>query len=357
MNGPASEQHSFFRPPVISRKPNPNPLKRPHDHSPPASPNEWPTTGPPSSPPLPDSDHDDPPATFHVQPLSRRGRHLKRFETLLSTHHLPAAPKKPFSLRAKHQAVLSTILYKSLLTSDFDRASRAFGLLLRGKDMDLRGVWEIGLEILLKRDREEGRDKAVEFLKRMVLFFPYRPRLHSHHPSVHTGREKEKEKEKRKTKEKERKRARPPPAPSALEFQTTLFELLTALSGYEVGGVSGLGEAGRRDEMHPENIREEIEGIMLTPPWSDMVELWALRGMICEWLADLESAEGDRENGGGEGDDEEEEGSGSKVDAVREERVRNLRREARTCWEAVWERGGVVPEGLNLEEEGGRVVS
>lgn len=89
-------------------------------------------------------------------------------------------------------------------------------------------------------------------------------------------------------------------AKSALDFYPALFDLQTA-------------EADPR----PQNIKDEIEELMLTPPWSDMLGLWLLLGMVLNWMADRE-----------------EEG----------ERKEELRAAARQSFDTVRERGGEVPE-------------
>lgn len=63
------------------------------------------------------------------------------------------------SLRSQHIAAMSALLHKSLLRHDYERASRALGLILRtdvgGRTIDIRagGNWAIAAEILLRRTR------------------------------------------------------------------------------------------------------------------------------------------------------------------------------------------------------------
>ncbi|KAI9722496.1 MAG: hypothetical protein M1828_004743 [Chrysothrix sp. TS-e1954] len=106
-------------------------------------------------------------------------------------------------VRNKHIDVLNTILHKSVLSRDWSRASRAFGLLLRsslsGVRMDLResGHWGLGGEILLRQGSKtsspglqahgpvrgteevdvqwftaEGFDTAKEYYERLILQYP-----------------------------------------------------------------------------------------------------------------------------------------------------------------------------------------
>ncbi|KAA8904478.1 hypothetical protein FN846DRAFT_779650 [Sphaerosporella brunnea] len=250
---PPTEPYSFFSLPLYpTRKSVPRTRKR--SRSPPSSdaeslPPGWAAINKrpsPSRAPSPPSD-DDP---LHRPAVSRRGRHT-------------AGP-----------------------------AARAFACLLRARDVDVRTIWGVGLALLVRRG-DVG--VAVEFLERLALFYPYRSRLHSHHPLLSPEA---------------RKKERKPPFHSALEFQPELFALLI--------------EASR-----PERIKERLEELMLTPPFSDMVGLVCLRGMVSLWVADVE-----REMGVGG-------------------RRAELRREARRDFESVRAKGGMVPEGLweALDEE------
>ena len=65
---------------------------------------------------------------------------------------------------------LSTILHISLLRRDIKRAERAFSILLRCErhGVNLRTLWDIGLEILL-RSSANSTVKAKEFLARVRL--------------------------------------------------------------------------------------------------------------------------------------------------------------------------------------------
>ncbi|KAJ4989883.1 hypothetical protein SVAN01_04530 [Stagonosporopsis vannaccii] len=63
------------------------------------------------------------------------------------------------NLRRTHLNVLSTVMHRCLLEGDYDRAGRAWGMILRthaphGSTVDLRnhGRWAIGAEILLRRN-------------------------------------------------------------------------------------------------------------------------------------------------------------------------------------------------------------
>lgn len=217
-------------------------------------------------------------------PAASYGGRTRRHTEVLKIHGLLRPPPKPETLHTRHSAVITTILHRSLLESDFARARRAFGLLIRCKGIDIRHIWTIGLSLLSRADEFE---KSVEFVRRLALFFPYRSRLHSHHPAIYTSSAMQEQSEGVTV------------AKSALDFYPALFDLQTA-------------EADPR----PQNIKDEIEELMLTPPWSDMLGLWLLLGMVLNWMADREEGE----------------------------RKEELRAAARQCFDTVRERGGEVPE-------------
>ncbi|KAH6365520.1 hypothetical protein HBI34_151990 [Parastagonospora nodorum] len=108
------------------------------------------------------------------------------------------------SLRKTHLNVLSTLMHRCLLEGDYERAGRAWGMLLRthvagGHPVDPRnhGRWGVGAEILLRKApnriidsnnmsnidgqfrehdmfSEEGFDLAREYYERFIIQFPYR---------------------------------------------------------------------------------------------------------------------------------------------------------------------------------------
>ncbi|KAI5788323.1 RNA polymerase I-specific initiation factor-domain-containing protein [Geopyxis carbonaria] len=349
---------------------------------PPAGPSFTPvnrTTRTPSPSPPPGALSDGSSDAFHRPPLSRRGRQNKHHAALLAAHNLVPVPQAPWNLRAKHIAVITTLLHRCLLTHDWTRARRAYGLLLRGKDVDVRRVWGVGVDILLRVGETE---KAVEFLDRLVLFFPYRARLHGQHPALAVstghgeaeggkseGEGKEGGQGKGRGRGKRKKQPRADtraPHPSAIEFNPALFSLLIEASG--CANVSGVDDDGDGDEIksgvgsggnggsggagEPEKIKERLEVLMLSPPWSDLEALKVLRGMVCLWMADLECA-----RGGGAG------GRGGGGDGGQREVEDALRREAREWIGGVREAGGTLPVGLweglvgrerEREEERGR---
>ncbi|KAF8446555.1 hypothetical protein BDZ91DRAFT_616484, partial [Kalaharituber pfeilii] len=79
-------------------------------------------------------------------------------------------PRRPMELRTRHEAILNAILQKSVLTRDWDRAKRAFGLLVRGRWVDLRKVWDLGRDLILRTEKNQAQ--AAEYLNRLILQYP-----------------------------------------------------------------------------------------------------------------------------------------------------------------------------------------
>jgi len=258
-------------------------------------------------------------------------RQKPSWESIPSAHHLQQVPVRYSNLRKQHLAVATTILYRSLLSRQWARAERAFACLIRVRDVDVRRIWAVGLQLLLRRPAEdavEARRLALEYLERLVLFYPYVPRLHGHHPAVaahggeaHTGG-KPTARGKGKQPEKQKAKAKSPPAAyaSAVDFNPALFALL--IEGSRFRSVEAPEEGEEPETSRPEKIRERLEELMLTPPWSDMLALLCLRGMLCLWIADIEEDAGDSARAG------------------------ELRIEARSHFGTVAEKGGTLPDGI-----------
>ncbi|KAF2098578.1 hypothetical protein NA57DRAFT_75817 [Rhizodiscina lignyota] len=69
------------------------------------------------------------------------------------------------SLRQNHIAVLTTMMHRCLLEGDYERAGRAWALLLRtGQEMDLRRAdrWGIGAEILMRNNPKNAAQSNEE---------------------------------------------------------------------------------------------------------------------------------------------------------------------------------------------------
>lgn len=83
------------------------------------------------------------------RPRAQAGPHLRADELSLQ-----------YSARMRHINTLTAVLHRFLHEGDMPRARRAFSLLLRTRDIDLRlnGLWNVGAEILMQGDETpEGR--------------------------------------------------------------------------------------------------------------------------------------------------------------------------------------------------------
>ncbi|ORY58247.1 uncharacterized protein BCR38DRAFT_321086, partial [Pseudomassariella vexata] len=68
---------------------------------------------------------------------------------------------KSYSHRMKHLNTMTAIMHRCLYDGDIERAKRAFGMLVRTKEVDIRlnNMWAVGSEILM-RDGEEKRHQS-----------------------------------------------------------------------------------------------------------------------------------------------------------------------------------------------------
>lgn len=189
-----------------------------------------------------------------------------------------------YSLRQQHLAAMTAMLHKCLESKDYNRASRALGLILRtevnGRPVDLRhaGLWRIGAEILLRlpqSDRNsqisrEGFGRAKAFYDKLALQHPW-------HRSW-------------------------PDAINAQDFKLAMFGLwifITCQESRQIQSVSSDDSFGHGDEnvrlleakkwelSESEKIAREMDGLMGTIPFMDDLELIRLRGMVALWIADL----------------------------------------------------------------------
>ena len=243
------------------------------------------------------------PALFAPGTHPRDGKSLE----LGASHH----PIRP-SLRQHHRSILTTVLHRCLLDGDDERAGRAWALNLRttlhGKPPDLRshGQWGIGAEILFRRstssvdpEREDEDDdhhpgtmssrpealaRVKEYYERLILQYPYHRRSTAHRKAT------------------------------ALDFYPAMFAwwiYSTQSRGSQPRPTESESDDGRasepaeshqsglgrpqaefddrddQDRIQADAIAARMDEIMLSPPYSDSVDLWHLRGMVARWIADL----------------------------------------------------------------------
>ncbi|KAG8918208.1 hypothetical protein FRC01_001996 [Tulasnella sp. 417] len=78
--------------------------------------------------------------------------------------------------RRRHIRILSDILYVSIHRRDWQRAKRAWGLLLRTPEVQWTDIWRIGLLLLDKGvdvDKHKASEDRIEWLKMMMRKIPY----------------------------------------------------------------------------------------------------------------------------------------------------------------------------------------
>lgn len=148
-----------------------------------------------------DQSDGDPAAAPKRHDTNTSASHVTDDRNTQKTEH-PANPSRRHNdLRYQHFTVLNTALFTCLEKSDYTRASRIFGMLIRfeppgqsyGTHIDLRknNLWGVGAEILLRRDppsdlgvhetdgqapiaSDLGFENAKAFYERLILQFPTR---------------------------------------------------------------------------------------------------------------------------------------------------------------------------------------
>lgn len=242
-----------------------------------------------------------------------------------ATNNAPDTDGDSTLLRQKHLGILTAIMHKCLLQSDYIRAGRVWGMLLRSElnaqPLDIRGQgrWGIGAEILFQRDAQiatmqskspdvdalselgqdvegsaaqdtirfsrQGFNEAKSYYESLILQYPFRKVT--------------------------------PHAVDSLFFYPAMFGLwiysvqeqqrdaLATLSELRVGQDSNSDTSARVDaqqERAPNEQREvvqkstlrqaeaigtRLDELMVSPPYSDDAMLWKLRGMVELWAGDL----------------------------------------------------------------------
>jgi hypothetical protein len=221
------------------------------------------------------------------------------------------------SLRKAHLNVLSTVMHRCLLEGDWERAARAWGMLLRtqvagGQPVDPRnhGRWGIGAEILLRREpraapegndaqqpeaqsldqdifSEEGFELAREYFERLIIQHPNRKTTpHSvdertFYPAMFSlwifeVCEKSKRTRRQIQKEVQKQRSRS-----------------TSHDGVMVGAHSSEEARAREDAVQLEEltrameIAKRLDQLVTSPPFDRQASLLHLRGHVCLWISAL----------------------------------------------------------------------
>ncbi|KAK8244421.1 hypothetical protein HDK90DRAFT_156597 [Phyllosticta capitalensis] len=239
------------------------------------------------------------------------------------------------SFKRHHLSVLTTVMHHCLLKGDYQRAGRAWGMLLRaehaGTIMDIRnhGRWGIGAEVLLHgRSKptdsvvlqdgddsdgpadqpgrnlfsEEGFQAAREYYERVIVQYPFL-QTHPHKPNALTFY----------------------PAMFSLWIYQISQETSRAMEEMEKDDLEESDAGSEFDSRSEDNtsrqtkkrdakivairveelkkaqeIAERLDKLLTSPPFDKNVDLLQLRGMIAVWISDLlkiSISDGQAENG------------------------------------------------------------
>ncbi|KAL9131543.1 MAG: hypothetical protein Q9217_000557 [Psora testacea] len=216
-------------------------------------------------------------------------------------------------LRQQHLDALVAVMHRSTLDGDFQRAGRAWGMLLRaevnGRSLDLRtgNRWGIGAEVHLQQGLQQsamssgrrseyatmkngttlpettfgsqGFAKAKVYYERLILQYPYRKALPHVIGPLHLHM-----------------------AMFVCWIRSILGEhWLAEQELFDPPSSDGQkkGDAtDENDEIGEERIRKDtlrrasgladrLDSLLSSPPYSDKASFWNLRGMVALWIADL----------------------------------------------------------------------
>lgn len=235
------------------------------------------------------------------------------------------AEDQTVSLKRRHLDNLTAILHHCMLKGDWQRASRAWGLLLRteiaGRGIDVRqhGRWSLGAEILMRRDgpqrtklgerngtpgsdadsgvgasrqesslADEGFKLARDYYERLVLQYPYTPSAkHTLNATVFYPALFNVwvyEVQSRYTRARNQLAAR---RPSSSHSRASDAES-------EQSNASDAPDAHllREHEIeHAVAVAQRMDELLLNPPYDSSPDLMHLRGMVGMWLSDLYRAQ------------------------------------------------------------------
>ncbi|KAL4986331.1 extracellular mutant protein 11-domain-containing protein [Aspergillus falconensis] len=273
---------------------------------------------------LPDTKHfPHAPIQERNRKVNNRGSILKELAELEPPIYAPQSAAHQGNLRLHHLAVLTSVLHRCLLEGDYIRAGRAWGLIVRehfsGNSVDVRtdDRWGIGAEILLRKDRQvsdelpegertdsgrygdlprllftrKGFEDAKQYYETLIIQHPYQKTAPNAISALHFY-----------------------PAMFGLWIYVTQEESAYARRALEERDPASLREpwddegAGSENDCQDdwweryqnlaagirakelaeaERIAARMDGILISPPYSDSPELLELRGMVSQWIADL----------------------------------------------------------------------
>ena len=230
--------------------------------------------------------------------------------------------KTASALKLKHLNVLSTLMHRCLLQGDYERAGRAWGIILRTRlagahpvDPRNNGRWGIGAEILLRcRSRavaahqheplpntydppgdidvfsDEGFELAKEYYQRLIIQHPHRRnRLHAideryFYPAMFSlwiFQVCENSKHARKKAQEE----------VTLHSQSSISASFDSDLDNDMNNNRAKETAIHTEELSlATEIAERLDQLIASPPFDQEASLLQLRGHICLWISHLHTA-------------------------------------------------------------------
>jgi hypothetical protein len=229
------------------------------------------------------------------------------------------------SLKRRHLDNLTVILHRCMLAGDWERASRAWGLLARteigglGIDVRQHGRWGIGAEILMRREKgkvsdsppearrasaedmsslpdamddttadrsahrlaDEGFKLAREYYERLILQYPHTP--HAQHtvnskvfyPALFNIWVYEVQARYQHLRD------------EAARARRSSFQSTSSDNGDDHASPPGSRDLTNCEIADATPIAERLDELLLNPPYDKSEPLLRLRGMIGLWLSDL----------------------------------------------------------------------
>ncbi|QIX00487.1 hypothetical protein AMS68_006004 [Peltaster fructicola] len=219
-----------------------------------------------------------------------------------TVHKLDTQAGDAYLTKRQHLDNLTALLHRSVTTSDWNRASRIIGLLLRSDfngaiDLRRHGRWAIAGEILMRReqsldadnqaqsvDRSSGFEDTRKYYERMILQYPHTSRTSSSfsaatiYPSLFNVWVYEVQQ--RSKVGREACQRRPSSSSSLSSCEST-------------DDKDDVSKIRLKELEEAEPIATRLDDLLLSPPYDTDVKLLHLRAMIGSWLSDLYTSAAD----------------------------------------------------------------
>ncbi|KAL3466383.1 hypothetical protein BJX64DRAFT_250747 [Aspergillus heterothallicus] len=257
------------------------------------------------------------------QGINNRSSIAKQLSNLSPPVYTPQSAAHQGNIRLHHLAVLTSVLHRCLLDGDYIRAGRAWGLIIReqfgGHPIDVRTEdrWGIGAEILLRKGQQrpselyeskgfspgnkdnpskplftrKGFEDAKLYYETLIIQHPYLKTMPNAISALHYY-----------------------PVMFGLWIYVTQEESINAQKDFDESDQRSLRETSEDEEdqfdapndsnrwakrhniaagikarelIEAHKIAARVDEIIVSPPYSDSVELLELRSMVSMWIADL----------------------------------------------------------------------